>query len=354
MKTRIQSLDAARGFTVLIMPAVHTVMLYGQPAVHHSWLGYLLAFLAEGPGAQLFMFLMGLSVVMARPKTTSQVLRRAMILLMAGYLLNIVRMVIPAQLHLLPAALLKDYMVYKNVPAAISLLLTGDILQFAAIAYVILLFTSRLKKAALTAVVLWFIVVILSPFLWGIQTNNLIANHLMGLFFADDFRAFFPVFPWLCYPLAGLAAGYYYKRIKPEHMSRYAFAAGIVLFAAGLAFTLIQPAAWDKDFYRAGPARSIFQTGFVLLWLSLAGVFTRRFEYSLFNRLLAFCSRHITAIYFIQWIVIAWGVGIAGYHRLGMMQSLLAVVLSSALTLAITWLISVRPYFFFRTVQTSN
>ena len=58
---RIQSLDLARGFTVLFMPSVHVVMLYSQPQVQQSLLGDILAFIAEGPGAQLFMLLMGVS-----------------------------------------------------------------------------------------------------------------------------------------------------------------------------------------------------------------------------------------------------------------------------------------------------
>lgn len=59
---RNAALDVARGFIVFIMPAVHSVLLYSSPQVQSGWLGAILGFLAEGPGAQLFMLLMGLSL----------------------------------------------------------------------------------------------------------------------------------------------------------------------------------------------------------------------------------------------------------------------------------------------------
>src|SRR5690349_21685201 len=129
MMNRIKSLDVARGFTVFIMPAVHTVMLYSQPGVHASWLGHVLAFLAEGPGAQLFMFLLGFSIVLSKPKTARQIMTRMVGLFCMGYVLNVLRMVIPYSVGILPEALVHDYVVYRQTPMFVSLALTGDILQ---------------------------------------------------------------------------------------------------------------------------------------------------------------------------------------------------------------------------------
>lgn len=338
MKTRILHFDAARGLTVLLMPAVHTVMLYSQAEVQHSWLGILLTFIAEGPGAQLFMFLMGMSVMISRTKSVKQVTQRALILLTAGYVLNIFRMVLPAKLHVLPASLVNDYIVYRDRSPLISLLLTGDILHFAAIAFPFLFLISRLNKPALIAIILYFTIAISSPFLWGIHGDKVVIDHISGLFFSDGFRAFFPVFPWLCYPLAGVVAGHFYHRIKPAYINSYFFKAGIIFLAAGIIVSIIQPANWDKDFYRSGPGRTVWQTGFVLLWLCLAQVFVRHYSESVFYKLLSFCSKNITIIYFVQWILIAWGTGIAGYRALGMGASIIALVLTTSVSLVIAWI----------------
>jgi hypothetical protein len=114
----------------------------------------------------------------------------------------------------------------------------------------------------------------------------------------------------------------------------------MVLLVPGFVISLVTPVVWDRDFYRSGPGRSVYQTGFVLLWICIAAAFTRQFENSGFNRLLQFCSRHITVIYFTQWILIAWGTGIAGYRACGMWQSVAWIAITTGLTLGITTLIT--------------
>jgi hypothetical protein len=55
-----------RGFTVLMIAPIHTVLVYSKLEVRESWLGYILGFIAEGPGAQLFMLLTGNTFSVAR------------------------------------------------------------------------------------------------------------------------------------------------------------------------------------------------------------------------------------------------------------------------------------------------
>src|SRR5690242_21472816 len=105
---RIPSLDLARGFTVLVMPAVHVVMLYSHPEVRQSLPGVLLQFLAEGPGAQLFMLAMGVSIAVSKSLTAKKVLQRTVWLAAGGFFLNLFKFVIPLELGILPDALLDD------------------------------------------------------------------------------------------------------------------------------------------------------------------------------------------------------------------------------------------------------
>ena len=60
---RITSLDLARGFTVLMIAPIHTVMLFSRLSVRDTLLGKFLAFVAEWHGAQIFMTVMGISFV---------------------------------------------------------------------------------------------------------------------------------------------------------------------------------------------------------------------------------------------------------------------------------------------------
>lgn len=345
MKKRITGLDSARGLTVLLMPAVHTTMLYSQPAVRHSWLGLPLAFFAEGPGAQLFMFILGFSAVLARPKTFKQVCQRGVLLFSAGYLLNLGRMVVPAMMRILPESLLADYVVYPGHPPALSLLLTGDILQMAGLSYVFVQGIARSARPLPYSAAAYTAVIFLAPFLWGIRPPNVLLDHLTGLAASGDYRAFFPLFPWLCYPLAGLMAGTWY--IKREDMGdgyilKMAAASAVLLSGIGIALSFMTPSVWDRDFYRAGPGRSLYQTAFVILWLCLSEILASRFSGSGFIRLLSFCSKKITTIYVTQWLVISWGTALAGYHGLDLQGTVIAIFLTTLISLSVPWLLSLR------------
>ena len=105
---RIKSLDLARGFTVLCIPAVHSVLLYSQPSVRDTLSGQLLGFIAEGPGAQLFMTYMGISITLSEKLTWKVVFKRSGLFLLAGYGLNLLKFVLPLKLGLLPVAFKTD------------------------------------------------------------------------------------------------------------------------------------------------------------------------------------------------------------------------------------------------------
>lgn len=100
-------LDLARGFTVLFIPIIHVTMLYSQPQVHESWLGYVLRFIAEWSGAQLLMFIMGINLSFSK-KTTAFHMKRAALLFITGYILNSLKFLILLWLGWLPQNFLND------------------------------------------------------------------------------------------------------------------------------------------------------------------------------------------------------------------------------------------------------
>ncbi|MCH5719931.1 heparan-alpha-glucosaminide N-acetyltransferase domain-containing protein [Niabella hibiscisoli] len=170
--TQSRGFSLARGFIVFIMPAVHSVMLYSSDEVKQGWLGIVLGFLAEGPGAQLFMLLMGIFIVLGRTKTNRQIVVRSLQIGGLGYLLNLLRLVIPYYLHLLPEDYLVTLAIGPDAPVGWQLLMIGDILQFAALAY---LFCALLHKYCpaiiiilIVAIIVWWI----SPYTWNINKSS--------------------------------------------------------------------------------------------------------------------------------------------------------------------------------------
>jgi len=75
------------------------------------------------------------------------------------------------------------------------------------------------------------------------------------------------------------------------------------------------------SFYRTGPIDTLFHLGFVFTWLAIFHWINRKVPANLFFSLLNFCSRNITSIYIIQWVMICWGMTCAGYLSLGFLKT---------------------------------
>lgn len=334
---RNRTLDLARGFTVFFIAPVHAVLLFSNPSVYHTLFGQFLAFIAEGPGAQLFMVLMGISFVLSRHTDFPTVLKRALLVLLSGYVLNFFKFVLPAMLNLLPAGMYAELQVHHDLAGYLHLLLTGDILQFAGIALLVLCLVLKLPRYPLWALVFALAVCFGSPFLYGLHCKNVYVGYLLELLAGQPPRVFFPVLPWLMYPLIGLVIGYYLKKEKPL-LFGYGMLAGVALMIISCAPWMPYAKQFDASFYRTYPSGSFYHIGIVLIWLYLAhwlSVNAYRHHRLLF-KFFDFISRHITLVYCVQWILICWSLPLIGFRMLGLAGSIIAASLFAALTVLVT------------------
>jgi hypothetical protein len=340
---RITSFDLARGFTVLIMPAAHALLLYGQPEVHQTLLADIFRFLAEGPGAQLFMLLMGVSLTFSKRITMRYVFKRALLLLSAAYLLNFFKFIVPLGLGILPENLLTEFQLINDIQALDFFFFMGDILHFAAIAYLLLYLVTRLKHYAIWAFILTVAIMILSPFVWDVKTGFVFVDSIIILFNGHPPQTFFPVFPWIVYPLMGLTIGFLLKHNNADWLLKKTGLSGLGLIIISWCFpptTTITP--WPP-FYRTEPADTLFHLGFVLLWLSGIHWISRKVKENYFFRLLKFCSKQITTIYIIQWILICWCMALTGYMQLDIITTVGWMCGATVITLLLTYAIT-RSY----------
>lgn len=333
---RIQSFDLARGFTVLIMPSIHVVMLYSQLTVQQSLLGDILGFIAEGPGAQLFMLLMGVSFTFSKKNNPRYIVQRAFSLLIAAYLLNFFKFLVPLGLGLMPANLLQELQLKNDFTAAVFFLLIGDILHFAAIAYLVLFFIYRLKYYHCWSFVIAIAILLGSSLVWDLHTGIVFLDYLLQLLGGHPPTVFFPVFPWLAFPLMGLTLGYLLKECNQNRLMKNTglSGAGIVIIAC-----LFPPTVHSNDwlpFYRTDAADTLFHLGFVLTWLSVFHWLSKEIPANFFYRLLTFCSKNITTIYIIQWVFICWCLVFTGYMQLNMTSTLIWMIGITTITLLLT------------------
>lgn len=322
---RVKYLDLAKGFIVFIMPSVHVVLLCSESAIQQSLLGDILKFLAEGPGAQLFMFIMGTSIKLSKTITTKKVLHRTIFLFLGGFGLNLFKFCIPMQLEILPAAFLQDFPLTET-----QFLVMGDIFHFAAIVYPVTYFISRLKFYPLWAFLISILIALISPYLWDRQAGISMVDAIWVYFTGGPPYVFFPVFPWLVYPLIGVAMA---DMLQEGKFAGIGFA--VVIVSLGL------PATTElTTHYRTWPADTLFHIGIVLLWLSLFKYLSNKIKPNFFFGVLTFCSRNITVIYLIQWVLICWLMCFTGYLRLPFWPTIIWMINATLATLILTYFLT--------------
>lgn len=326
---RVKEFDIARGFTVFIMPGVHVLMLYGNDPAKSSWLATIFGFLAEGPGAPLFMVLMGASFCFSSHTTWPQVLKRSALLLIAGYVLNFLKFTLLQITGLMPADFLAGYGIAPGRTGITTLLLVGDILQFAAIALVILRLIFALPRPYLVALIVCIFVIVVSP------VHFSVAGHFYpaDLFVGKSPLIFFPVFPWLAYPVAGLCTAYIVK--NTQHPFIFLRNIGIVLCVAACITAKCTGDALMANFYRSAPPSTLFHISVVLVWLYLIHIL---YGQPFFTRTCSFfgwLSKHITSIYILQWIIVFWCLPAAGYAHNGIWQTITWMIILTAVTFSL-------------------
>lgn len=345
--TTSRGLALSRGFIVLIMPAVHSVLLYSTSTVKSGPLGIVLGFLAEQPGAQLFMLQMGLFIGIGRQKSMKTILRRFLMLFLAGYLLNFLRLVLPYWWGGIPDTFLIQNSIPRDKYTALDLLLAGDILQFAGLAYLCCQLVQRCVKNIYVKIGLLIAALIISPFTWNWQPGHSALHYVSGLFCGLPPQAFFPFFPWICYTLAGLIVA---QIISANHngfkITFWIFIA-IALIATGIGISRAEPAGWESNFYRLGPGGTLWHLGAAVAWMMLFIFLSKKIRANGLLTLLEWLSSRITSIYFIQWIVIIWLLPLFGFERLGFAMSLVAITITSLISFML-------PYLWTRYVKDKN
>lgn len=333
---RIREIDLARGFTVFIMAPVHAVLIYSTAGVHRSAIGVVLACLAEGPGAPLFMTLMGISFVLSSRNSLAQSADRAWRLMLLAYLLNTLKFIVPLFLGLIPVKLLTDYGIASGSRGYIQLFGLGDILQLAAISLVVLAMVYRLPHYPFWAMLLAGMIALVAPWLWKIHNLPGLWGYPGTLLWGNAPLEFFPLFPWLVFPLAGLFLGYFLK--KGHRVFHTLLFAGGLLLIGGICIKSFSGLPGSLDFYRMDTADTTIHLGIVGIWLYLCHICIKHIHPNRVLDGLSYLSRHITRIYMIQWVVVFWLLGCIGYATLGIPGSLVCIGLINVPVLAVSLL----------------
>ncbi|MBS1633986.1 MAG: DUF1624 domain-containing protein [Bacteroidetes bacterium] len=320
MKERILSLDLARGFTVMFIAPVHTMLLFSKPSVQETWLGWIFRFVSEGPGAQLFMLLMGVSFALSEKKSSRLVLKRAFVILAVGYFLNVLKFGLPILFGLMPDELMKWLEVPNNSYGFVQLVFTGDILQLAGLSLIVLLICNRIFKYRFLYFVFAILICFVSPLLWDIKTGSVVFDYLLQLAGGQPPRVFFPLFPWLAYTVFGVYVGSMIKSGMKFQLPKL----WVGSFMIGIIYVIVHYFIhFDNadSFYRTGLVGTIMHLLIVMVWIYAWHLLSKWLPLNKVFELLCWLSKHITLIYFVQWVFIFWLLPVFGFQMFGFYAS---------------------------------
>jgi uncharacterized membrane protein len=300
---RLRSLDLARGLAVFFMILVHVLENYGNEGVYDTIVGQIVEFFGGAPAAPVFMFLMGFFLVYPSDKGLKVNVIRGLKIMALGYLLSFLR-------YTLPEAIGVTH--YGGGFDFFSFVWEVDILQFAGFAMILLAMIRRFIPWPRTWALLAVLIAVISPFLWGISSGNSIADWFLDLLWGSYEEVWFPIFPWMAFPLLGMAFRHYSDGGKLTADRRIPIV-GFLVLAAGVVITSMNPGYHTGDYYRSGPGAIIWMSGFVIVWLCLCELAVKKLPNNRVFGVLYFWSKNVTAVYFIQWLIIGWGVAVFPY-----------------------------------------
>ena len=295
---RVEVADLLKGLAVICMIQVHVLELFTTSGFQESKLATLLFFLGAAPVAPVFMIVLGYFLA-ASKKSTAQTCLRGIKAFGLGLLLNLG---------------LNFNLIIKITKGEIQLnvwpyVFGVDILLFAGLAIIILAVLKKLlEKNIFVPVVLIGIILLGGEFLTKNVAQTTEFNYVISFFYGSSEWSYFPLMPWLAYPLTGFII-FQFAKTKIEY-NRNAVYLKIVVFASFFVFvffTYKEASNISKDlpnYYHHGMLFYVW----ALIFIGPSAMMLKSVNASIGNTLfmlfVKFLGKNVTLIYVIQWLII--------------------------------------------------
>jgi len=322
--------DLLKGIAVILMVQVHLTELFATPAFFGSLAGKISLFLGGAAAAPVFMAMMGYFI--ARKGVSSRdLLLRGIKLIGLGILLNI-----GLNFHLL----IKFFNGHFSGMDPWTYVFGVDILFLAGLSMGVI---AGIQKLAAKHLLPWVLALLVAAgvgqFL-PLYEGNLPAIHfLQAYFWGEAYWSYFPLFPWLSYPLAGFL---FYNISKNIDISQWpvktfgiiwlVLLAGIAIsFNYGFRISIYLPAYYHHKLLFVGWTLA-FIAWWTISWYFISTSFSKNWVFSY----LQFCGRNVTAFYVVQWLLIG-NIATALYRTQFPIQLLLWFAGLTALSSLLVW-----------------
>jgi len=291
--TRNLTADLLKGIAVLAMIQVHLMELFARQDIYDSSTGKLSLFIGSVPAAPVFMAVMGYFLVFSGP--LSSFIKRGLKLIFWGFLLNI-----GLNFHLI-------YDVWSGTKQVnlLQYVFGADILFLAGLAVILIgLFKLIFKNFYLPYFILALVFSFFGQYIPVVSDHKL--QYLMAFGGGNYPWSYFPLFPWLAYPLAGYAFGLAQNRIRKSLSSKYILLIiiAIVLFISGFVAFGYQESSDLRKYYHHGILFFIWAMTFILCWVWINHYIAEKTGSFIITRYIGWLGKNVTAIFVIQWLII--------------------------------------------------
>ncbi|WP_075341790.1 heparan-alpha-glucosaminide N-acetyltransferase domain-containing protein [Tenacibaculum agarivorans] len=317
---RILELDLTKGLGVFLIPMAHTLLIYGTSQTQETdWLGLIVHFFGKWAG--IFIISMGFSYALSNKHTIKSSIKRGLLLLGAGYVMNFLKFIVPLFLGLIPDSFIEAYgwtspPTFNNM---VYMILTGDILQFAGMCLLFMGIVDKLVKKFNKWIPIYIAiaVLVLVEFIRGFRLGISGVDYILDLLWGNQWNVYFPVFPWIGFILVGMFFGYWFKEVKRDIRMIFLrmFHFGLPLTIIGVVLCYMNYDFHMRDYFHLGIGGFIYLLGWNLMSFTLCYYLVKKYKGNKVLDFFYYCSQKITSIYIIQWVVICWGMGIFGYHN---------------------------------------
>lgn len=307
-KERIRAFDLARGIAIVAMIVIHAIVFLGNPALMKTISGYIVNSIVCILAAPVFTFIMGVMIVFSSKSSMRTLLIRGLVLLCIGYLLNFLRGTLPIAL-----GEWAEWIDYQD-ERPWAYMLEQDILQFAGLAFIIIAFLKRFVPWKNGMMIMGGIVIAVSPLLYTIQVDESVGGYLLSLLIGGNEYNFFPVVPWIAFPLTGMGYGEFFKNSNDKNkFAKTSLTTGTIFIIVGVILSFYFDKSLIEDWYtgvfRQGnlpPVVSLLFIGFQFIWIPVCYFITKRIKNSRILNILYNWSSNVTWFYVIQWVIIGW------------------------------------------------
>ena len=298
MLRRTQTFDLLKGIAVLLMIQVHIVELFADNTISTSHVGKILMFLGGAPVAPVFAFVLGYFLASSK-KSKKQLIIRGVKLFALGMLLNV------ALNFNLILSITKGLYKIDRLPYILGI----DILQFAGISIILItLLKEVIEQSILFTVAFCFVSAFLGHYLLNYIPENEFLLYLSSLFYGSSKWSYFPLFPWLAYPLTGIA--FYQIKYRFDFSvlkdAKVLFPVSVlcVLFSIFTARYAVSVSYQLPLYYHHGIKFFLWTIVFLAFYGFFANEINKLIGDTIVLKYIKWLSRNVTTMYFIQWVII--------------------------------------------------